>query len=88
MDTTIKILYKIRHNPEERAYWIGFARVNDRDTVARHLLVVHHNSVLQLDIPPTWKDILIREVLDADYMYIAEIITTLTVEEQDEDSRE
>jgi hypothetical protein len=78
MNTTTKILNKIRNNPEERAYWIGFARVNDRDTLARHLRVVHHNSVLRLDIPPTWKDILIREVLDADYMYITDWITTLT----------
>ncbi len=81
MKTTTKILNKIMYNPEERAYWIGFARVNDRDTLARHLRVVHHDSVLQLDIPPTWKDILIREVLDADYVYIVDWITTLTIEE-------
>ncbi len=81
MKTTTKILNKIMYNPEERAYWIGFARVNDRDTLARHLRVVHHNSVLQLDISPTWKDILIREVLDADYVYIVDWITTLTIEE-------
>ena len=81
MNTTTKILNKIMYNPEERAYWIGFARVNDRDTVSRHLRTVHHNSVLQLDIPPTWKDILIREVFVADYWYIADWIATLIVEE-------
>lgn len=81
MNTTTKILNKIMYNPEERAYWIGFARVNDRDTVVRHLRTVHHNSVQELDIHPTWKDILIREVFIADYMFIADWITTLTVEE-------
>ena len=77
MKTAIKILNKIRNNPEERAYWIGFARVNDRDTLVRHLKVVHHTSVLELDIPPVWKDILIREVLDADYLYITDCIISI-----------
>jgi hypothetical protein len=77
MNTTTKILNKIMNNPKERDYWIGFSRVNDRDTIVRHLRVVHHNSVLGLDIPPVWEDILIREVLDADYLYITDCIISI-----------
>ena len=76
--TTYQILNKIMYNVYERCYWIGFARVNNRQTLVQHLQVVHHNSVIELSIPAIWKDILIREVTNADYAAIADRIMELT----------
>ena len=75
---TYQILKKIMYDVYERSYWIGFARVNNRQTLVQHLQVVHHNSVIELSIPDIWKDILIREVADADYVAIADRIMELT----------
>ena len=76
-NTSIKILGKILYTAE-KDYWIGFAQVNNFQTLVQHLQVVHHNSVIELSIPAIWKDILIRQVANADYVAIADRIMELT----------
>lgn len=77
---TTKILNQILHTLAERDYWIGFAaRVNSHNKLAQHLRTVFRESVLQLEISSTWKDILLAEVSDANYDLIGDKIVELTI---------